>query len=273
MSGLPSARALALHEARVHAGPRRELRELEHGTLLHDPLDAEPFWNRLVAPSFPMSGRAFDARLTETLDLFGTLARYPHIRPMAEGNRPNDIADRLRRAGFVDVGEDRVMVLRDPGAAARSVPAGLPAGITVEHVSARTASRERTSGEIASVLAEAFGVGADREAAIARDARATIGQRGIEFVLVRIDDVVAAVAKRTSIRGVAYLSSVGTRPAQRGRGMGRLVTAAAVAGSVASGDRLVHLVVESGNGKAIAMYAALGFELVGGPVPDLLLRP
>jgi len=269
---MPTARMLALHEARVHAGRRRELRDLGHGYLLHDPADPEPFWNRLVAPDFPTEAAAFDRRLAETIVLFGTLGRYPHLRPLADGIRPPDLVRRLVGAGFQAVGEDLTLVVRDPELSRRAAGGPLPGGVSIEVVAARPADPAPLAHEIAATLVAAFIVDAPREVAIERDARSTIGRRGIEFVLARVDGTVMAVAKRTSLGGMAYLSSIGTHPAMRGRGLGRLVTAAATASALAGGDRLVHLVVESGNRAAIAMYEGLGFESVGRPVPDLLLR-
>ena len=43
----PTMRRLLLHEARVHAIPGRDLRDLGDAILLHDPVETEPFWNRL----------------------------------------------------------------------------------------------------------------------------------------------------------------------------------------------------------------------------------
>ena len=49
MGGVDPAtmRRILVHEARVHATPGRRLRDLGDSLLLHDPLDPEPFWNRL----------------------------------------------------------------------------------------------------------------------------------------------------------------------------------------------------------------------------------
>ncbi|HSO28322.1 MAG TPA: hypothetical protein VLS28_00325, partial [Candidatus Sulfomarinibacteraceae bacterium] len=71
------ARRLARHEAAVHAGGGRELRELTDAVLLHDPTDAEPFWNRIAAPAWPEASSAFDRRLDEAVTLFATLGRLP----------------------------------------------------------------------------------------------------------------------------------------------------------------------------------------------------
>lgn len=269
---MPSARTLALHEARVHAGRRRELRDLGHAHLLHDPADPEPFWNRLVAPDFPAAPGAFDRRLAETIVLFGTIARYPHLRPLADGIRPPDLVRRLVAAGFEPMGEDLTMVVRDPGASRHALGGPRADGVSIDVIVSRPADPAPLAGEIAATLAAAFGVDAQREVAIERDARSTIGRPGIAFVTARVDGAVVAVAKRTSLGGMTYLSSIGTAPAMRGRGLGGAVTAAATVAALSDGDRLAHLVVEADNRRAIAMYERLGFEVVGRPVPDLLLR-
>ena len=272
MIRMPTARVLALHEARIHAGRRRELRDVGHGYLLHDPTDPEPFWNRLVAPDFPTDAQAFDERLTETIVLFGTIARYPHLRPLADGIRPRDLVRRLIAAGFEAMGEDLTMVVRDPETSRRAAHGPLPAGTSIEVIAERPADPSSVARELATTLAAAFGVDVPRQRSIELDALATLGRRRIEFVVARVEGIVVSVAKRTSVGGMAYLSSIGTLPAMRGRGLGRLVTASATASALAGGDRVVHLVVESGNHAAIAMYTGLGYEAVGRPVPDLLLR-
>ena len=46
-------RRLILHETQVHAMPGRDVRDLGDAILLHDPIDPEPFWNRLAAIRWP----------------------------------------------------------------------------------------------------------------------------------------------------------------------------------------------------------------------------
>ena len=72
-------RRLLLHEARVHAIPGRDLRDLGDAILLHDPVEPEPFWNRLEGVRWPAEPDAFDRRLTEILVLFASIGRTPHI--------------------------------------------------------------------------------------------------------------------------------------------------------------------------------------------------
>ena len=81
----------------------------------------------------------------------------------------------------------------------------------------------------------------------------------------------AATARRTTFDGASYLSSIGTRPAFRGRGLGALVTALATRDSLAAGSRLTYLGVFADNAIARRMYERLGFVPIGRPGSDLLL--
>ena len=97
-------RRLLVHEARVHAMPGRELRDLGDAILLHDPADPEPFWNRVEAIRWPDDADAFDRRLTEMLVLFTSLGRQPHVWPSPVHDAPGDLVARLVANGFRDVG-------------------------------------------------------------------------------------------------------------------------------------------------------------------------
>ena len=94
---------------------------------------------------------------------------------------------------------------------------------------------------------------------------------GCSVVLVSVDGVPAALARRASTPDGSYLSSIGTRPSFRGRGLGGLVTALAVQDAVAAGGPLIHLGVEIDNVRGIRLYERLGFEVLGEPAPDMLL--
>lgn len=272
-------RALAAHEARVHAFAGRELRDLGDGILLHDRLDPEPFWNRLVAPDWPEAAAAFDRRLDELVTLFATLDRLAHVRPLAFGNSPEDLPDRLRRAGFVELGADAMMVLVDtaPALAVSASAASTSAAsgrIEVDriHLPADGPETVATAAAVAAVLTESFGVEPGRRVALAAELRTSFGQPAQHTVLIRIGDVPAAVARRATFDGLTYLSSIGTRPGFRNRGLGTLVTAIATADAVAAGSRLIHLAVQAENRPARTMYERLGYRIVGDPTPDLLLE-
>lgn len=290
------ARRLVLHEALAQQTPTRELLDLGDGWLFHDTSDAEPFWNRLVAPRWPVAAAPFDRRLDEVITLFSALGRVPHVRPLPLGGTPADLAGRLARAGFETVGADLRMVLMHHGDAHALVAAltarverAFGGGSTVsvsrrERVAGRAgrssgvsagrqwADRRRWAVDASLVLADAFGVDPGRRAALENDVLACVSRPGCAVVLLSIDGVPAAIARRATTEDGTYLSSIGTRPAFRGRGLGGLATAIAVRDALAAGSEVVHLGVEAENEPALRLYERLGFATVGEAAPDLLLR-
>ena len=104
-------RRLLLHEARIHAIPGRDLRDLDDAILLHDAAEAEPFWNRLEGLRWPSDPGAFDRRLTEALVLFASLGRSPHIWASPLYDAPTDLVARLLANGFRDLGSSHVMLV------------------------------------------------------------------------------------------------------------------------------------------------------------------
>jgi ribosomal protein S18 acetylase RimI-like enzyme len=300
------ARRLVLHEARAQQTPARTLRDLGDGWLFHDANDAEPFWNRLIAPSWPAGARGFDRRLDEVTTLFATIDRLPHIRPLPVGCEPPDLALRLQRAGFDIVGADLRMTLVDPRAALAPSARGLAAataalGATVEssrhgiradrgrieqdgverrregveeRLGERTrwGERRRWASDASLVLTEAFGVEPERRIALENDVMACVSRSGCSILLLRVDGEPAAIARRASTPEGSYLSSIGTRPRFRRHGLGALATSLLVADAVEEGSELVHLAVEAINEPARRLYERLGFAVVGEPALDLLLR-
>ena len=73
-----------------------DLRDLGDALLLLDPVDPEPFWNRLEAVRWPTDPDAFDRRLAETAVRFAALARQPHVWVSPPHDAPADLAERLR---------------------------------------------------------------------------------------------------------------------------------------------------------------------------------
>lgn len=286
------AHRLVLHEARAQQTPARELRDLGDGWLFHDPSDAEPFWNRLIAPRWPSEAAAFDRRLDEVITLFSTLGRLPHVRPLPVGGTPADIGSRLARAGFETMGADLRMVLMHHGDADALVAALTQrversfGGTSAVGVSRREwvggagrgpggrqwSERRQWSVDASLVLADAFGVDANRRVALEHDVLACVSRPGCSVVVVAVDGVPAAIARRATTDTGSYLSSIGTRPAFRGRGLGALATALAVRDALAAGSEVIHLAVEADNDDALRLYERLGFATVGGAAPDLLLR-
>ena len=97
---------------------------------------------------------------------------------------------------------------------------------------------DRAAQGIAVVLAEAFRVETQRIRAIEEETLALLGRDEFHAVLVRVDGEPAATARRTTFAGASYLSSIGTRPAFRGRGLGRIATEVALQDAVAAGQPL-----------------------------------
>jgi ribosomal protein S18 acetylase RimI-like enzyme len=270
------ARWLAWHEAYAHGLVGREIRELGDAVMLHDPVDREPFWNRIAGIAWPSEPNAFDRRLAEVLGLFASLDRIPHVWPMPGYDEPHDLAERLLAHGFEDMGAGMLMAFDPGGPLAAQTPASafepVP-GLTVERLH-RTAgeSADSAAQAISLVLGEAFNVEADRVAAIEQETLVLLGREEFHACLVRIEGEPAATARRTTFAGASYLSSIGTRPRFRGQGLGRLVSEAVLRDSIDSGSRWTYLGVFAENDVARRMYEGLGFVPLGGPAPDLLLK-
>jgi ribosomal protein S18 acetylase RimI-like enzyme len=264
-------RRLALHEAMVHAVPARDLRDLGDSILLHDPVDAEPFWNRVAGIRWPADAAAFDRRLTETLVLFASLGRQPHVWPSPEHDTPDDLVARLTANGFRDMGLSTVMAI-DGGSARVGPEPALPPGVTLERASGlRAAEANRLAPAIVEVLRDAFDVGIERERGIRDETVISLGHRSFTHYLVRLHGQPAAVARRATFDDISYLSSIGTATFARGSGLGRLVTELALRDALLARSEWTHLGVYADNETAIRLYRRLGFERIGESVPDLLL--
>jgi ribosomal protein S18 acetylase RimI-like enzyme len=270
------AQRLLLHEARAQQAMGRELRDLGDGWLFYDPSDPEPFWNRLIAPSWPADAKAFGRRLDEIVTLFATLDRIVHVRPLPVGSRPPDLADRLLAAGFERVGSDRRMVLVDREPSRRLAASWAPrlgGELAVDRHPDRSLSRRGSWAADASlVVGESFGVDPFRRVALETDILACAARPGCSILLLHEAGEPVAMARRATVGSGSYLSSIGTRPRWRGRGYGSLVTALAVLEAMDAGSELIHLAVDVANDRARGFYEALGFAVLGDPVPDLLLR-
>jgi ribosomal protein S18 acetylase RimI-like enzyme len=265
-------RRLATHEARLQAAVGRELLDLGDGWLLTDAHDPEPYWNRLVAPDWPVESAAFDRRLDQVVTVFAARGRLPHVWPLPSDNRPADLEDRLRSVGFETMGVDILMVLADPAPAAAVLARPLPRGVSVERLHGLSSGTVRGAGAAADVLVDAFEVGDDRRTSIELETLAALEGSSLHVSLVHLDGRPAAVAKRSSAESISYLSSVGTRRDARRRGLGELATAVVVRDAVAVGSEVTYLKVDADNGVAQRLYRRLGFVPVAGRISDLLLR-
>lgn len=265
-------RRLLVHEARVHAIPDRELRDLGDAILLTDPHDPEPFWNRLEAIRWPADADAFDRRLAEVLVLFTSLTRQPHVWPAPIHDSPDDLVARLEANGFRDVGQGCVMVLVDADPATRGPERGHGPAVSLERLAGLRGGALRIAVEaIAPVLCDAFQVDGERRAGVDAETAASLANASFMHYLVRVDGQPAAVARRATFDGASYLSSIGTAAWARGRGLGELVTMAATADAIAAGSEWTYLGVFADNDPALRLYRRAGFEMVGDPCPDLLL--
>jgi ribosomal protein S18 acetylase RimI-like enzyme len=187
---------------------------------------------------------------------------------------PADLAERLTANGFEDHGRGMVMALDPERMSLRSDLPGGSAGITIERLHRLTGdTASAAAAAIGEVLVASFAVERERRVAIELEAIQGLQLETYHAILVRVEGQPAAVARRTTFAGASYLSSIGTHPAFRGRGLGRLVTSLAAADSLADESRWTYLGVFEENTVARTMYEGLGLAVVGGPAPDLLLRP
>ena len=270
-------RRLLLHEASVHAVPGRDLRDLGDCFLLHDPDEAEPFWNRLESVDWPDDAAGFDRRLAEIGVLFASIGRQPHIWGSPPFDRPVDLIERLTANGFEDVGPGYLMWTRDvsAGRAVLSELAGSVAPIRIERFDATDGADDDAIAEraapIVTVLLEAFNVEPDRRPGITRETMASLRDPRFTHYLATLDGMPAAVARRATFDGLSYLSSIGTLEAARGHGLGRAITAAAMVDGADAGSEIVHLGVFADNAVAKRLYEGLGFAFSGDPGPDMVL--
>ena len=265
-------RRLILHETRVHAMPGRDVRDLGDAILLHDPVDPEPFWNRLAAIRWPADASGFDRRLTEILVLFASIGRQPHVWPSPLHDVPADLIGRLKANGFRDTGEGLVMALADVAPTQALAGRPLPPGVTLERLSGiRGPVADDAARAIVAVLSDAFDVGSDRRLGVTAETVTSLARPEFTHYLARLDDRPVAVARRATFDGSSYLSSIGTAAWGRGQGFGHLVTAAAASDAIDAGSEWTHLGVFADNRGAIRLYGDLGFERIGAPCPDLLL--
>ncbi len=267
-------RRILVHEAQVHATPGRRLRDLGDCLLLHDPLNPDPFWNRVEAVHWPSDPAGFDRRLDEILVLFASLGRRPHVWASPAWDSPADLVPRLLAAGFEDVGPGLLMLLVDRVAPARVAAdlAGSDPDVDVHRLSGLSGSAaEDAAAEIVSVLVDAFAVEPDRGGVMHAETVASLANPWFTHYLVRWRGAPVAAARRATFDGLTYLSSIGTAPEARGHGFGQLVTAVAARDGAEAGSEHVTLGVFVENETAIRIYRRTGFETFGSPASDLLL--
>ena len=125
--------------------------------------------------------------------------------------------------------------------------------------------------DIVTVLLEAFAVDEDRRAGVAVETAASLADPRFTHYLVRLDGEPVAVARRATFDGLSYLSSIGTLERARGLGLGRRITAAAMADGFAAGSEIVHLGVFADNAAGDRAVPPTRFAFHGDPGPDMVL--
>lgn len=264
-------RSLEIHPARAVAIPGRGWRDLGDAVLLFSASEKEPFFNRLTAVRWPEDRRAFDARLRDTNELFAALGRKPYVWVIPDLSTPRDLIARLAANGFVNQGGGYDMILVREPEGAREVP--LPTGAVLERWNCPSAQdRPGVTRALARVIGESFHIPESRHTNLTAEVELTLQQPSFHAYLLRIDGEPVATGERYSFDGASYLSSIGTRPAWRGRGFGSLITLALARDSVASGFDLVYLGVYADNTRAIRLYERLGFATLGSCSAEMLLE-
>ena len=264
-------RSLEIHPARAVAIPGRGWRDLGDAVLLFSAGEKVPFFNRLTAVRWPDDARAFDARLRDTNELFAALGRKPHVWAIPDLSTPRDLTARLAANGFVNQGGGYDMILVREPEGPREVP--LPCGAVLERWNCPSAEdRPGLAWALARVIAESFHIPESRHSNLVAEIALTLQQPSFHAYLLRIDGEPVATGERYSFDGASYLSSIATRPAWRGRGLGSLITLALARDSMASGFDLVYLGVYADNRRAIRLYERLGFATLGSCSAEMLLE-
>jgi ribosomal protein S18 acetylase RimI-like enzyme len=264
-------RRLEIHETRVDAlGPGRELVDLGDALAVFDPVDPDPFFNRLAAIRWPDDPDAFAARLDAAIRQFVARDRQPYVWLAPGFLQPEDIADRLRARGFTDLEGGLVMILvRDPRALP---PRSLPVGTVIERIGRDAPDGGASAARAAArLIGEAFAVSGDRVDGLTKEILSGLDDPRIDVRLARIDGDPVAVGRRHGHDGMSYLSAIGVRRDRQGLSLGEAVTRALIDGALETGDDPVYLGVYASNLRALALYRRLGFEILGGPSPDLIL--
>jgi ribosomal protein S18 acetylase RimI-like enzyme len=193
-----------------------------------------------------------DARLAQVEERMRVANIWPQV-VVADGlSEPRDLGDRLRAAGWVPLGSERLMFTRHA-----SVVPHLDPGLRIEAVTPATAL------ECATLEAAAFGLdpeGIDASAGLLALAVESGATRAFLVRLAREPIACARLVPGESGSGVASLHAIGVAERHRRRGYGRLITAIATRAGLATGHKLVWLSVDAGNAAAIRVYRGLAFD-------------
>ena len=193
-----------------------------------------------------------DARLAQVDARMRAASLWPQVVVAAGLSEPADLTERLRRAGWVELGRERLMFTSHA-----SVVPHLDPGLRIEAVTPATAL------ECATLEAAAFGLdpdAIDASAGLLALAVESGATRAFLVRLVREPIASARLVPGDAGSGVASLHAIGVAERHRRRGYGRLITAIATRAGLATGHRLVWLSVDAENAAAIALYRGLAFD-------------
>ena len=264
-------RFLEIHPARAIAIPGRGWRDFGDSVMLFSGSEKEPFFNRLTGIRWPEDPKAFDARLAAAIELFAALDRKPFLWATPGLSTPSDVVERLAANGFVDQGGGYDMILVSDPAAIPDVP--MPRGAVLERWNQPSAADRTVLAEaLALVIGEAFQIPEVRWPSLVGEISLTLEQPRFHAYVLRLDGEPVATGERYTFDGASYISSIGNRPAWRGRDFGKLITLALARDSIAAGIDLVYLGVYADNVRAIRLYQRLGFRLLGTRSSDMLLE-
>lgn len=172
---------------------------------------------------------------------------------VAQGlTEPADLADRLLAAGWIRLGNERIMYVRQP-----AVVPHLDPGLRIEAVTQATAL------ECARLETAAFGLDPGWT-----DESATLLARAVEAGTIRA--YIARIAREPIASArlvpglpnspVASLHAIAVAARHRRRSYGRLITTVATRAGLATGHALVWLSVDEDNVGAVELYKSLGFD-------------
>lgn len=263
-------RFMEVHPARAVTIAGRSWRDTGDAVMLFSAGEREPFFNRLTAVRWPSEPAAFDRRLAEACALFGALDRKPCLWVIPGLSTPADLVSRLKANGFVDQGGGYDMVLtQEPPAG----PPELPKGAALEHWQAVPADQvPEKAAALALVIGESFGIPPERHLNLTREIGLTMARPDFHAYLLSIDGEPVATGERYTFDGASYLSSIGTRPAWRGKGLARAITGTLARDSRSTGADLIYLGVYADNIGALRLYKSLGFAVLGPRSSDMLLE-
>jgi ribosomal protein S18 acetylase RimI-like enzyme len=189
-----------------------------------------------------------DKRIGEISGWFGERG-LPWRWLVGPTSRPSDLGDRLLRAGFELVSNSAGMALDLAGFQAEALLAGVEIATVDDHAGLETWSE---------IQCRALALDATRTRAW-RDAhdRALSADVPLRDWIGYLDGAPVAAAALFVGAGVAGIYNVATVPEARGRGIGRAVTAAALAEAVARGHRTAVL---GASELGYPVYRRLGFR-------------